>query len=192
MHYYQIRQSLDLIKANKMVYLLLIKRGLIMKIRKATINDLEELTMIEKICFPAAEAASKETFEARLKVFKDYFWLLEKDGKIVSFINGMVINETTIRDEMFEDASMHDDKGLWQAIFGVNTLPQYQHLGFARKVMEAVIQDAKKQGRKGCVLTCKEKLITFYEKFGYVNQGISKSVHGGAVWYDMILEFKDE
>lgn len=163
-----------------------------MNIRKATINDLEELTMIEKICFPPAEAASRQSFESRLKAFKDYFWLLEKDGKIVSFINGMVINETTIRDEMFEDASMHDDKGTWQSIFGVNTLPEYRHLGLASKVMEAVIADAKKQGRKGCVLTCKDKLITFYEKFGYVNQGISKSVHGGAVWYDMILEFKDE
>ena len=30
------------------------------------------------------------------------------------------------------------------------------------------------------------------KKFGYKNKGISKSVHGGAVWYDMILEFKDE
>ena len=25
--------------------------------------------------------------------------------------------------------------------------------------------------------------------FGYVNQGISQSTHGGAVWYDMVLEF---
>ena len=41
-----------------------------------------------------------------------------------------------------------------------------------------------------CILTCKEKLIGFYEKFGYVNLGISDSKHGGAVWYDMILEFK--
>ena len=46
------------------------------------------------------------------------------------------------------------------------------------------------KGCKGCILTCKEKLIGFYEKFGYVNLGISDSKHGGAVWYDMILEFK--
>jgi hypothetical protein len=25
--------------------------------------------------------------------------------------------------------------------------------------------------------------------FGYINRGISKSAHGGAEWYDMILEF---
>ena len=27
------------------------------------------------------------------------------------------------------------------------------------------------------------------QKFGYKNMGVSESVHGGAVWYDMILEF---
>ena len=39
------------------------------------------------------------------------------------------------------------------------------------------------------ILTCKDRLIPYYEKFGYRNLGVSASVHGGAVWYDMILEF---
>ena len=56
--------------------------------------------------------------------------------------------------------------------------------------MNAVIKETFEKGYKGCILTCKEKLISFYEKFGYVNLGISNSKHGGAVWYDMILEFK--
>ena len=55
--------------------------------------------------------------------------------------------------------------------------------------MEAMIKRAKEQGRKGLILTCKDRLIHYYEKFGYVNMGVSRSVHGGAVWYDMILEF---
>ena len=55
--------------------------------------------------------------------------------------------------------------------------------------MEAMIETAGKQGRKGLILTCKDRLIGYYEKFGYVNMGVSKSVHGGAVWYDMVLEF---
>ena len=38
-----------------------------MKIRKATINDLEELTKIEAECFPAAEAATEESFHGRLR-----------------------------------------------------------------------------------------------------------------------------
>ena len=35
------------------------------------------------------------------------------------------------------------------------------------------------------VLTCVEKNIKMYEKFGYNLLGVSSSVYGGAVWYDM-------
>ena len=31
------------------------------------------------------------------------------------------------------------------------------------------------------------QLIPFYEQFGFQNLGISKSTHGGVVWYDMLL-----
>ena len=44
-----------------------------MKIRKATINDLEELTRIEAECFPAAEAATEESFRGRLEIYPDFF-----------------------------------------------------------------------------------------------------------------------
>ena len=58
-------------------------------------------------------------------------------------------------------------------------------------LMEQVIADAKAQGRKGCILTCKKELIPFYERFGYQDEGLSASVHGNAVWYDMRLRFDD-
>lgn len=163
-----------------------------MKIRKATIEDLDEITKIEEICFPKTEAASRECFRSRLLVYPDYFWLIEQDGLIVTFINGMVTDEKTITDEMFENYELHNSNGDWQAIFGVNTLPEYRNRGLAGILMKRVIEDAQKQGRRGCILTCKDTLIHYYEKFGYVNKGISESVHGGAIWYDMILEFENE
>ena len=36
------------------------------------------------------------------------------------------------------------------------------------------------KGRKGLILTCKDRLIHYYAKFGYKNMGVSESVHGGA------------
>ena len=69
------------------------------------------------------------------------------------------------------------------------TLPAYRKRGLAGQVLERVIADAKAQGRKGCVLTCKDKLIHYYEKFGFQNEGVSASTHGGVVWYDMRLTF---
>ena len=82
-----------------------------------------------------------------------------------------------------------EDDGAWQAVFGVNTAPKYCKQGYAAKMMEQVIMDARKQGRKGCILTCKEELIHYYEKFGYKNEEVSQSKLADTVWYDMRLEF---
>ena len=152
--------------------------------------DLAAVAAVEGACFPAAEAATEKDFAARLAVYPNHFWLLEEDnGTLVSFINGMVTDEPILRDEMYENAALHNEQGAWQMIFGVNTLPQYRRRGLAGQVLERVIADARAQGRKGCVLTCKDKLIHYYEKFGFQNEGVSASTHGGVVWYDMRLTF---
>ena len=70
-------------------------------------------------------------------------------------------------------------------------MPERQHQGIAEELMRHMIEDAKRRGRKGLILTCKDRLIGFYERFGYKSLGVSASVHGGAVWYDMILEFSE-
>ena len=152
--------------------------------------DLAAVAAVEGACFPAAEAATEKDFAARLAVYPNHFWLLEEDdGTLVSFVNGLVTDEPLLRDEMYADASLHNERGAWQMIFGVNTLPQYRRQGLAGQVLERVIADARAQGRKGCVLTCKDKLIHYYEKFGFQNEGVSASTHGGVVWYDMRLTF---
>lgn len=158
------------------------------RIRQVVIEDLDEVTKIEKICFPEAEAASRESFERRIKTFPDSFFVAEDDEKIIGFINGCVTNETTIYDELYENSLLHVKDGVYQTIFGLDVIPDYQRQGIAAQLMNHMIKVAKESGREGIILTCKEKLIHYYEKFGYVNKGISKSVHGGARWYDMILE----
>ena len=57
------------------------------------------------------------------------------------------------------------------------------------ETLRKVVADAKAQGRKGLVLTCKEHLVHYYAKFGFVSEGVSVSEHGGAKWYQMRLEF---
>ena len=161
-----------------------------MRIRTASMADLAAVAAVEGACFPAAEAATEKDFAARLAVYPNHFWLLEEDdGTLVSFVNGLVTDEPILRDEMYADASLHNEHGAWQMVFGVNTLPQYRRQGLAGQVLERVIADARAQGRKGCVLTCKDKLIHYYEKFGFQNEGVSASTHGGVVWYDMRLTF---
>ena len=91
--------------------------------------------------------------------------------------------------EMYEKASMHDEKGSWQMVFGVNTIPSYRRKGYAGELIRRAIEDARAQGRKGLVLTCKDRLIPYYSKFGFVLEGVSESVHGNVVWNQMRLTF---
>lgn len=152
-------------------------------------NDLEAIAAVEAECFPAAEAATKEEFAERLAHYAEHFWLLFDDNKLIAFVDGMVTDEADLNDEMYAKAQLHNPAGAWQMIFGVNTIPAYREHGYAGQLIEAAIADAKVQGRKGLVLTCKEKLLHYYAKFGFVNEGVSSSTHGNVLWYQMRLTF---
>ena len=160
-----------------------------MEIRTATMTDLSAVTQLEAICFPAAEAASEESFARRLEHYPNHFWLLKDGDTLVSFVNGLATNEPDLRDEMYDNAVLHREDGAWQMIFGVDTHPDYRRQGCAGKLLEHVIGEARAQGRKGLVLTCKMALVLYYSKFGFVSEGISQFTHGDVTWYQMRLTF---
>lgn len=137
----------------------------------------------------AGGSRDEEVLRERLLVYPDHFWLLFDGDRLVGFVNGMVSDEPDLRDGMYADASLHDEGGRWQMIFGVNTIPEYRRRGCAERVLRRVVSDAEHQGREGLVLTCKEPLLHYYAKFGFENEGISSSEHGGAIWYQMRLRF---
>ena len=161
-----------------------------MNIRTATLNDLDAVTAVEAACFPAAEAASKKEFAERLRYYGSHFWLMLDGEKLIGFVDGMVTDQTDLTDDLYAQAHAHDEQGGWQMIFGVNTLPEYRRHGYAGTLLRRAIDDAKQQGRKGLVLTCKERLIPYYAKFGFKDEGVSdKSTHGNVVWHQMRLVF---
>ena len=162
-----------------------------MNIRYATMADLDDIASVESECFPVLEAATKEEFEQRIKYYGNHFWLMFDDDKLIAFVDGFVTDEADLTDEMYENASMHDENGAWQMIFGVNTLPEYRRCGYVKELIKKAILDARKQNRKGLVLTCKESLVPYYSKFGFVDEGITdKSTHGNVLWHQMRLDFK--
>lgn len=154
--------------------------------------DIDVVADIEAQSFPEAEAATRERFADRLAHFSDCFLILTKEGRPIGIINGMATDQTTITDDLFADASLHNPRGRYQSVFGLAVIPSERRQGCAATLMKAFIEKARQEGREGLILTCKDKLIRYYERFGFVSKGVSKSVHGGAVWYDMILRFSDQ
>lgn len=160
-----------------------------MEIRTATFKDLDAVSAVEAACFPAAEAATPAEFAERLRHYGSHFWLMFDSEKLIGFVDGMVTDKADLSDDLYAQASLHNENGAWQMIFGVNTLPEYRRQGVAAALLKQAIADAKAQGRKGLVLTCKDKLVHYYAKFGFVSEGVSESTHGGVVWYQMRLTF---
>lgn len=178
----------------------------LLPIRTATAHDLDAIDSLECACFPPAEAASRMSISSRLAVFPDHFWLLEArrgtdtgdriDGAgrtdanlLVSFVNGMVTDQPHLLDDMYDHAEMHDPHGAWQMIFGVDTHPDYRRRGYAGRVLRHAIDTARAEHRRGVVLTCKDRLVHFYASFGFRDEGMSASTHGGVPWHEMRLTF---
>ena len=161
-----------------------------MNIRHATKHDVSAISEVEAKCFPPSEAASEKVFTQRIENYGNHFWLMYENDKLIAFVDGFVTDESDLTDEMFANAAMHNENGAWQMIFGVNTLPEYRNNGYASELFRRAVDEAREQGRKGVVLTCKDKLLPFYARLGFVDEGITdKSTHGNAVWHQMRIIF---
>lgn len=160
-----------------------------MNIRPGTPADAQAAAALEAACFPPAEAASQAVLAARLAAFGDCFWMLWEGETLVAMVNGMATQQRDLTDDLYEQARLHDPQGAWQMIFGVDTHPRHRRRGHAAALLERAIQDSRRAGRLGLVLTCKEHLLHYYAKFGFRSEGPSPSTHGGAQWYQMRLTF---
>ena len=157
-------------------------------IRNADINDLNRIAEIEALCFPPAEKASFDSLEKRIQAFPESFFVAEFDGELIGFINGCSTNSSVIYDELFSDITCHDPQGKTLAVFGLDVIPEHRKKGIAAQLMDHFILAAKKNHKETVILTCKEYLVSYYESFGFINNGLSGSTHGNAQWFDMTLE----
>ena len=155
-----------------------------MVIRTVTPADLDGVCAVENAGFPPAEGATREAFCYRIEAFPQCFLVAEEDGTVVGLLNGPATDAQFICDRLYEPGGAGEN-GTTLAILGLAVLPDRRRQGIAAQLMHAYLDRARQGGMERVVLTCKENLIPFYEQFGFVNRGVSQSVHGGVVWYDM-------
>ena len=150
-------------------------------------DEIEQAAEIESICFPPNEACTYEHMESRIKKASDLFLVVvdRETGKIAGFLNGLATDREHLTDDFFTDANLHDPEGVNIMLLGLDVLPEYQHKGLARKLMEQYKEGERARGRKKLILTCLPDKVEMYKKFGFKDHGIGGSVCGGEAWHEM-------
>lgn len=155
-------------------------------LRNVRLTDLEQLLFIENEGFSKEEAATKEAFAERIKFIADTFIVAEQEGRIMGYINGPVITQPYITDDLFTEIKENPTKGGYQSILGLAVSKQARNQGIAKYLIDKMECVSIENERSGITLTCKEELIPFYERLGFINHGHSESKHGGISWYNLL------
>jgi ribosomal protein S18 acetylase RimI-like enzyme len=154
-------------------------------IRQVTANDLDACHVVETACFPPMEAAEKETIALRIAQFPQGFLVAELDGQIAGMLNSGCTNKEDFSNEELKKLIGHDADGRNLVVFSLAVHPKYQKHGIAKRLMLRFFEDAKKLEKEKVLLLCKQELIGYYQRLGFVYLGESKSLHGGSVWHEM-------
>lgn len=147
----------------------------------------EEAAAIEAACFPPNEACTVPIMKERVRLASELFLVAtdKQTGKMVGYITGIATDEPNLRDEFFTDTNLHNPNGDYFMILSVAVLPFYRRQGLAGALMKEHMKRQKEKGRKAAVLTCLESKVGFYEKMGYIDEGVSDSSWGGENWHEM-------
>ena len=159
--------------------------------KKMTKEQVGEIAAVERECFLPAEAASEKDFEERFSspAFVCY-GAYNEEGELIGFIDGASYDKPELPDELYHDTTKLVENGPWQTVFGVNVIARYRRMGVAGQMVRHYVEESRKRGQDGVVLTCKDHLRPLYEKAGFIWQGVSASTHGGVKWNDMLLRFR--
>ena len=163
-----------------------------MKIRQVKFSDLDRILEIELENFSLEEAIPRSVFEAHLREIQTSFLVAEKEGRVLGYIEGPVVPHRHLQDQFFtEEVEDHSHRsGGYISVTCLSIAKEAQALGVGKRLLTALKEVAVEQEREGINLTCHDYLILYYEKHGFVNEGISQSNFAGETWYDMVWENK--
>lgn len=160
-------------------------------IRHVNEDDIDGCYDVESACY-TSEGATKEKVQKRIRLFPEGFLVAESKKKILGIINSASTNKENITDEKFKDMVGHDKDGKNIVIFSLAVLPEYRGNGISKRLMARFIDVSKGLKKEKILLICRSELISYYEHYGFINGGISKSTHGGFEWHEMHLPLNNE
>ncbi|ULG71907.1 GNAT family N-acetyltransferase [Macrococcus brunensis] len=155
------------------------------KFRNVKTEDLDRITELEGRAFIPEVADTKEAFRERIEKISDTFIVAEDNNEVVGFINGPIIKQPYITDDLFKKVP-DTTNGEFLSVLGLVVAETHQGQGLAGLLLDRFTKRAEKLKTKSITLTCIENLVPFYERYGFESHGPSRSQHGGEQWLNMV------
>ena len=155
--------------------------------RNVSLEEADQVAIIESICFPPNEACSKKHMIERVEAAQELFLIAvdKTTGKIAGFLNGLSTDEERFRDEFFTDITLYNPIGKNVMLLGLDVLPEYRRKGLATEIVRRYVEREKQNHRKKLLLTCLDSKVLMYKKMGFFDEGIANSSWGGEEWHEM-------
>ncbi len=164
-----------------------------LRFRNVEMKDLEQIMPIEEAGFTPDEAATKRAMIERIQIIPDSFIVVEnKEQRVVGYVVWPVTEDRYIQDELFEKTKPNPIVGGFQTILSLAIHPDFQGAGIGQALLSELSRACIERKREGITLTCLERLIPYYEKNSFSNEGLSESTHGGEQWFNLVKELKQK
>ena len=135
-----------------------------MKIRKAKINDAQELIPLIQLADNRTLTVASKKVKKFINSNKGFFLIILEDRKIIGYLLFMIKEEDM-------QASEFLDANNYSCISWIAVHPDFRGKGAGYKLIKESERYAKKYDNKGVWLDCREKALPFYEKNGFRNVG---------------------
>lgn len=138
------------------------------KIRQATLSDLEEMLAIEEANPSSEETLSHQSLEESIRKSSGTFLVAGDENQLLGYVLG-------------EAQSIHPK---WIEIKSLTIHPDHRGQGLGTLLLAALKQVTVELDYQGILLQSPDELLSYFEMNGFVEEEVTESHYGsGSEWY---------
>ncbi|KRM87584.1 GNAT family N-acetyltransferase [Lacticaseibacillus thailandensis] len=153
----------------------------------AVLSQLSDIMATERAGFTPAEAATPRAMAARIAAYPETFIVAQDpDGAVAGYVVGPASATRYLTDDLYAHSEPNQPGEAYQTVLSLAVRPENRGQGLGSALLAHLATTARQQGRVAITLTCLQRLVPFYVRNGFVNEGVSASSHAGEVWFNMV------
>lgn len=134
------------------------------KIRKARLDDAEELIELIKLADNRSEEVARKKVRKYIESDNGFFVIAVENSKVVAYLLFMITEED-------KNASRFISVGDYSCICWIAVHPEFRKLHFGSKLLNEAGKQASGYDKRGIWLDCRKNVAKFYEKNGFIRTG---------------------